>query len=65
MNPDRMWRKGDPFTGDPPQDPQGLNSIFDADTSTIRIIREHAFKMLRLGVVDTLYAHVTPEFQGN
>ena len=64
-NPDHMWRKGDPFVGDPPQDPQGLNSIFDADTSTIRIIREHAFRMLRLGVVDTLYAHLMPGPQGN
>lgn len=55
-NPDGMWRVGDPFVGDPPQEPQGRNSIFSADTSTIVIVRSHAFKMMRLGIVDTLYA---------
>jgi mannan endo-1,4-beta-mannosidase len=36
------WSPGDPFTGDPPQEPQGLNSIFASDTSTLIIIRNHA-----------------------
>ena len=44
-HPDGVWRKGDPFTGDPPQEPQGFNSIFLADTSTIRILHAHAFRM--------------------
>ena len=40
---DGEWRSGDTsFTGDPPQEPQGLNSIFDTDISTLRIIRSHA-----------------------
>ena len=56
MHPDYMWRQGDPFVGDPPQEPQGFNSVFYADTTTLRIIREHAYKMLRLGVRDSLYA---------
>ncbi len=44
-NSDNVWRPGDPFLGDPPQEPQGLNSIFDVDTSTIKILRDNAFKM--------------------
>ncbi len=39
------WRPGDPYVGDPPQEPQGLNSIFLSDTSTIRILRRHALLM--------------------
>jgi mannan endo-1,4-beta-mannosidase len=47
---DGMWTPGDPFVGDPPQEPQGRNSIFVSDTSTIRILREHAVKMERLSL---------------
>lgn len=36
-----MWQPGDPFTGDPAQEPQGLYSVFASDTSTLRIIRSH------------------------
>ncbi len=54
MNPDFMWKEGNPFTGDPPQEPQGRNSIFISDTSTIGIIRDHAWKMMRLGISDSL-----------
>ena len=54
QNADFMWKKGDPFTGDPPQEPQGRNSIFISDVSTIGIIRDHAAKMKRLGVADTV-----------
>jgi mannan endo-1,4-beta-mannosidase len=56
MHPDDMWRPGDPFMGDPPQEPQGFNSVLFADTSTLRIIREHAQKMMRLGIEDSLIA---------
>lgn len=44
-NEEAVWKKGDPFTGDPPQEPQGLNSVFDADNSTLAIIKDHAVKM--------------------
>lgn len=47
-NDDNMWRPGDPFVGDPPQEPQGFNSIFDTDKSTLTIIKTHAEKMQRL-----------------
>jgi mannan endo-1,4-beta-mannosidase len=38
---DFRWRPGDPLTGDPPQEPQGLNSVFADDISTLAIIRRH------------------------
>jgi mannan endo-1,4-beta-mannosidase len=41
-NPDFMWRPGDSFVGDPPQEPQGLYCVFDTDVSTMRIISTHA-----------------------
>lgn len=39
---DFIWSEGDPFTGDPPQEAQGLNSVFDVDTSTLEVIAKHA-----------------------
>ena len=36
------WRKGDDYTGDPAQEPQGLNSVFSSDTSTVMLIRKYA-----------------------
>ncbi|WP_231757836.1 glycoside hydrolase 5 family protein [Microbulbifer elongatus] len=41
-NPEYQWRPGSDFLGDPPQEPQGLNSVFDTDTSTLAIIRKHS-----------------------
>ena len=42
---DDVWRAGDPFVGDPPQEPQGYNSVFVSDTLTVRILRDHAANM--------------------
>lgn len=42
---DYHWRVGDPFVGDPPQEPQGLNSVFAGDESTIAIIKAHAERL--------------------
>ncbi|HEY5615148.1 MAG TPA: mannanase [Bacteroidota bacterium] len=53
LNPDGMWKFGDPFVGDPPQEPQGQNSIFAVDTSTLRIIGNHAHSMLKLAAEGT------------
>lgn len=36
------WRPGQPYTGDPAQEPQGLYSVFAADTATTAIIRQAA-----------------------
>lgn len=32
------WKSGDAYMGDPPQEPQGLNSVFPQDSSTMNII---------------------------
>ena len=42
-NKNQKWKPGSDFTGDPPQEMQGLNSIFSSDSSTLEIIRKYAF----------------------
>ena len=44
-NADFMWKAGDSFVGDPPQEPQGLYCVFDSDQSTVNIIAAHARQM--------------------
>ena len=36
-----VWETGDDFTGDPPQEPQGRNSVFVTDSSTIKILSKY------------------------
>jgi len=36
---DGVWRLGDDFTADPPQEPQGLNTIFASDEALLNLIR--------------------------
>jgi mannan endo-1,4-beta-mannosidase len=55
-NTDGMWRPGDPFLGDPSQEPQGMYSVFDSDTSTMEILREMAAVMRRISQGDSLLA---------
>lgn len=38
---DGKWKTGDDFTADPPQEPQGLNSVFSSDKSTMEMIKEY------------------------
>lgn len=45
QNEDYWWGEDDPFTGDPPQEAQGLNSVFVSDSTTLIIIKEHANKL--------------------
>lgn len=33
------WKHGDDFSADPPQEPQGLNSVFSSDISTLKLIK--------------------------
>lgn len=47
-NADFMWQEGDDFVGDPPQEAQGLNAVFDTDASTLEIIKKHAASMKQL-----------------
>jgi mannan endo-1,4-beta-mannosidase len=44
-NTDSMWKAGDSFVGDPPQEPQGLYCVFDTDLTTVNIIAAHARQM--------------------
>ena len=37
-----QWQVGDDYTGDPAQEPQGLNSVFLSDSSTITLIQQCA-----------------------
>ncbi|MET0648958.1 MAG: DUF4126 family protein [Pyrinomonadaceae bacterium] len=34
-----FWKEGDDYTGDPPMEEQGLNSVFDGDASTWSLIK--------------------------
>lgn len=43
-NPE-VWAEGDDFLGDPPQEAQGLNGVFDTDHSTWKVIKAHAEKL--------------------
>ena len=36
-----QWQVGDPYCGDPAQEAQGLNSVFDCDSSTIAVIKKY------------------------
>ncbi|MCK9206053.1 MAG: cellulase family glycosylhydrolase [Salinivirgaceae bacterium] len=43
-----FWKSGDPYSGDPPQEPQGLNSVYPGDTSTIGIIKKYNIQFNRI-----------------
>lgn len=41
-HPDSVMRPADTsYVGDPPQEPQGANSVFDRDRSTIAVVQDH------------------------
>lgn len=42
-----MWQVGDPYTSDPAQEAQGLNSVFVSDSTTLSVIREQVERMNR------------------
>lgn len=45
---DRLyWQPGDDYTGDPAQEQPGLNSVFAADSSTLRVIARYAERLAR------------------
>lgn len=44
-NESGKWNKGDDLTTDPPQEPQGLNSVFSTDLSTLKIIKLYNKKL--------------------
>jgi mannan endo-1,4-beta-mannosidase len=47
-NSDYHWKPGDPFTADPAHERQGMHSIFNTDSATIKILYEYARKMKKL-----------------
>lgn len=50
-NPSReknMWQSGDDYLGDPPQEAQGLNSVFDND-QTMKIIKKYNDQIKKAG----------------
>lgn len=42
------WRKGDPFTGDPPHERQGWYSVYDKDNTTKALLKEFSEKFENL-----------------
>lgn len=40
INQTGKWNAGDAFTADPPQEPQGLNTVFSEDKSTLKLIKD-------------------------
>lgn len=50
---DGRWRDGDiAYTGDPPQEPQGLNSVFSTDDTTLSVLKTHAEQLQELSVAN-------------
>lgn len=39
-----FWKKGDDFSGDPPMEEQGLNGVFDCDSSTWKLITKYTHR---------------------
>jgi mannan endo-1,4-beta-mannosidase len=44
-----FWKAGDDYTGDPPMEEQGLNTVFDTDASTWKLIKKAAGTLGRVG----------------
>lgn len=42
---DGKWNPGDPLTTDPPQEPQGLNSVFSTDKTTLEIVKKYNLEL--------------------
>lgn len=39
--PHPFWQQGDPYTGDPAQEEQGLYSVFSTDSTTLAIVKKY------------------------
>ena len=42
------WRSGDDYTGDPAQEPQGLNSVFDTDQA-VSLVKDYNMRLCNAG----------------
>ncbi|MCV9928287.1 cellulase family glycosylhydrolase [Flavobacterium sp. LS1R49] len=45
VNETGKWNPGDTFTADPPQEPQGLNTVFSSDKSTLEMVKKYNSKL--------------------
>ena len=45
---DGKWHKGNDFTTDPPHEPQGLNSVFSTDTSTLNLLHKMSVEFSKI-----------------
>ncbi|WP_035673613.1 cellulase family glycosylhydrolase [Flavobacterium sp. 83] len=45
VNTSGKWNAGDTFTADPPQEPQGLNSVFSSDKLTLELVKMYNLKL--------------------
>ena len=45
----KLWQKGEDMLGDPPFEEQGLNTVFDADISTWKLITNFIKKLNKIG----------------
>tara|TARA_R110002126_G_scaffold239021_1_gene382305 strand:- start:101 stop:550 length:450 start_codon:yes stop_codon:yes gene_type:complete len=45
VNATGKWNAGDTFTADPPQEPQGLNTVFSSDKLTLEMIKMYNLKL--------------------
>lgn len=43
--PGQPYRKGDPFTGDPPHEAQGWYSVYESDESTLEVLARHSRRL--------------------
>ncbi|MEP7038885.1 MAG: beta-mannosidase [Acidobacteriota bacterium] len=41
-----FWKKGDDYMGDPPMEEQGLNTVFDSDKSTWKVINSYSKSLI-------------------
>ncbi|MDQ2747538.1 MAG: cellulase family glycosylhydrolase [Acidobacteriota bacterium] len=42
-----FWKKGDDYMGDPPMEEQGLNTVFDSDKSTWKVIDNYSKSLIK------------------
>jgi mannan endo-1,4-beta-mannosidase len=45
VNATGKWNIGDTFTADPPQEPQGLNTVFSSDKLTLELVKMYNLKL--------------------
>jgi len=46
--PGESWKAGDPWLGDPPHELQGWYSVYEGDTTTVKVITDYAEKFTAL-----------------